>query len=173
MHNWFAYLPHYMSVRSILPRIRGSLMNKYLLQWRNDLVYQPKLRTYRTFKEQYCAEPYIIKYLSPHLRSCLAQFRAGILPIEIELGRFRNKRPGERLCILCNNGEIEDEIHFLLRCEHYMQFRNFLFTNTNVNPSGDPGRIIKTLMDNHPTKLALFLCNALQKRKSTLYIIGP
>ena len=70
-------------------------------------------------------------------------------------------------------GDIEDEGHFLLRCEHYTQFRTILFTSTNLTPSEDPGRIIKSLMDNHTTKLAVFLYNALQKRKSTLYIVGP
>ena len=46
-------------------------------------------------------------------RSLLAQFRAGILPFSIEVGRYRNIRLDERLCTLCDDNVVEDEIHFL------------------------------------------------------------
>ena len=35
--------------------------------------------------------------------------------------------PEERLCLVCNGGEVEDETHFLLRCNKYSQNRQKLF----------------------------------------------
>ena len=32
----------------------------------------------------------------------------------------------ERLCLVCNNGEVEDEAHFLLRCTAYTRQRSIL-----------------------------------------------
>ncbi len=45
-------------------------------------------------------------------RSLLAQFGFRILPLEIEVRRYRNKPIADRKCPFC--GEVEDEIHFLL-----------------------------------------------------------
>ena len=51
----------------------------------------------------------------------------------IEKGRhFRNKIPIEnRLCTICNLNETEDEAHFMLRCTHYSNFREKMFSNIN------------------------------------------
>ncbi len=49
-------------------------------------------------------------------RSYLAQLRNGILPLQLEVGRRISKAVEERLCLICNNGTVEDEKHFLF---HY------------------------------------------------------
>ena len=50
-------------------------------------------------------------------RSILAKFLRGILPIEIETGRFRNINRELRFCKMCESRTmIEDEIHFLHVC---------------------------------------------------------
>ena len=43
----------------------------------------------------------------------------GILPLNIETGRYIRKELNERLCLLCNQNSIEDEHHFLLSCPVY------------------------------------------------------
>ncbi len=108
-------------------------------------------------------------YLSPHLRSSIAQFRAGILPIEIELGRYKNKRPEERICPVCTSGEIEDERHLLFRCEHYNALRTTMLHNIDIDIN-DPAISIRTLMDNYTKIIAIFINSAIQKRKNTIYI---
>ncbi len=40
------------------------------------------------------------------------QLRNGILPLQLEVGRWTNKAVEERLCLICNNGTVEDEEHF-------------------------------------------------------------
>ena len=55
-----------------------------------------------------------------------ARFRCGILPLEIEVGRYRDIPLKERICQLCNN-VVEDEIHFLCECPRYMDYKESLF----------------------------------------------
>ena len=50
----------------------------------------------------------------------------GILPLNIEAGRYIRKELNERLCLLCNQNSIEDEHHFLLLCPVYNAERDNL-----------------------------------------------
>ena len=50
-----------------------------------------------------------------------------LLPIRIETGRFNGLKPEERVCQLCNSGEMEDEKHFILTCDRYTNQRQILF----------------------------------------------
>ena len=55
--------------------------------WSRKCNVAPKLRTYRTFKTDYSAEPYVLKILSRKHGSVIARLRSGILPLAIETGR--------------------------------------------------------------------------------------
>ena len=48
-------------------------------------------------------------------RALISQIRCGILPLQIQLGRYQGLPRHERICKLCNN-DVEDEIHFLFNC---------------------------------------------------------
>ena len=69
--------------------------------------------------------------LSKRLRSVFAQFRCGILHLRIETGRFVGIPADFQLCEIFRNNVIEDEAHFLLRCEHYVELRHVLFRNAS------------------------------------------
>ena len=106
-------------------------------------------------------------------RSVLCQLRIGILPIEIEVGRWKFLDPDQRLCKCCEMQAIEDESHFIfecpmfnterntfvdkLRCEHFYQLDNvnrwkIVMSNENV------------------VETAKFVWSIFEKRKSCLYI---
>ena len=53
----------------------------------------------------------------------------GVLPLEIETGRFKNIQPEERYCVLCKQDLVEDEKPFLCTCKLYASIRNELCTN--------------------------------------------
>lgn len=158
-------------LKRLLEVIKQSLLEQSLQKWKNDTSSQPKLRTYISFKSDIYAEPYLLKYLPPHLRSVIAQFRCGILPIEIELGRYRGKSPEERLCPFCDE-QIEDEIHFVFKCAKYDKLRDMILpTDTQtINPAMNIGLKLKELMDVHTKNFALYLYNALQIRLNALTI---
>jgi len=66
----------------------------------------------------------------------LAKLRSGVLPLEIETGRWRGVPADERLCMLCNDGSVEDEYHFVLECDKYREKR-IAFVNMIVNTFPD------------------------------------
>ncbi len=45
-----------------------------------------------------------------------AQIRIGILPLHIETERFRNAKVEEKVCQVCNNGDVENEFNFVCIC---------------------------------------------------------
>ena len=49
--------------------------------------------------------------------SIIARLLCGILPLQVEVGRFTNIEPELRYCKLCNSTtKVEDESHFLIDC---------------------------------------------------------
>ena len=86
-----------------IKEIKDQLMNKQSDMWKQAVPKKPKLRTYCLFKETMDIENYIKYNLSSSERSAMAQFRFGILPLNIETGRFRNQALDDRLCTLYVN----------------------------------------------------------------------
>ena len=84
-----------------------------------SLPTKPKLRSYCKFKCSKGTEDYVIQCKNRYERSLIAQIRSGILPLNIELGRFGNIFLENRLCLLCNNDCIEDEFHFVMQSEFH------------------------------------------------------
>ena len=82
-------------------------------------------------KENFSTENYATKHLARNKRSLFAQLRIGILPLKIETGRFTNIPVDNRICVYCDSGEIEDEFHFVLSCEFYVDFRDILLQKCN------------------------------------------
>ena len=66
------------------------------------------------------SENYIKYNLSSSEKSAVAQFRFGILPLNIEMGDCEIKLSLKDSCFLCEFNEIEDESHSLL--SHGIQF---------------------------------------------------
>ena len=95
-----------------------SAFNKSLIleqsKWNIARFEMPKLRYYNLYKSYFETEEYVYINISKRLRSVLAQFRAGILPLEVELGRYSGKPLKERLCSFCTLQKVEDEYHFFV-----------------------------------------------------------
>ncbi len=89
------------------------------VEWKHLLSTKPKLRTHVKLIENMYTEDYVKHCTSRRKRSLMAQFRIDILPLHIETGRFRDKRINERVCLLCNSSEVENELHFLCVCTTY------------------------------------------------------
>ena len=153
---------------------RKRLMDLEREKWQKSLPNKPKLRTYITFKDTYEQENYLKINLSRTERSYLAQFRCGILPIRIETGRFRGEAVGERICTLCESGNVEDELHFVLHCGKYADLREALFNDVNMleknfGTLSDPNKLC-VLITKFPRKIAKFIKNAFNRRRKTLIV---
>ena len=120
-----------------IKEFENRLIDNYVTKWKTTVEKTSKLRTYIMFKDIFEPETYI-KCMSRRRRSRMAQFRTGILPLEIETGRYapifyktlkknRKRTANERLCELCRLNDIENEYHFLCVCPVYNSRRNILF----------------------------------------------
>ena len=103
--------------------------------WDIEVKNKPKLRTYRTLKTCFEKEPYVDNFLSKNRRSLIAQLRTGTSFLRIETGRYeRELKEGrweilpeeKRTCLICGKNEVENELHFLLKCQAYIQPRVIL-----------------------------------------------
>ena len=50
----------------------------------------------------------------------------GILPLNVETGRYKNIPADQRFCFVCKES-IEDEMHFLFECSFYVNYRILLY----------------------------------------------
>ena len=105
-------------------QIWASLHESKCQEWSDNLSNYPKLRTYVLFKSNYCIEPYVYINMNRKYRSAIAQLRSGILPLEIEVGRWKGLDPEQRLCKFCDTQAVEDEYHFVFECSLYHEERS-------------------------------------------------
>jgi len=108
-----------------ISEVRQFLFNSYKEQWLRQVLNKPKLRSYVHFKNEYFAEPYVKCWLTRSQRSLCAQLRAGVLPLQIEVGRYKGVLEEDRLCGLCDLMVVEDEWHFLFFCAFFV-FLSFI-----------------------------------------------
>ena len=96
------------------------------------------------FKDIFEPETYIIKCISRRRRSPMSQFKTGIIPLEIETGRYvvpifdktlkknRKRTTNERICKLCRLNAIENEYPFLCVCPVYNSRRKILIEEVEL-----------------------------------------
>ena len=79
-------------------------------------------------------EDYLVKATRSQ-RLPLAQLRIGILPLQIEVGRYYQKQLNERLSLICSDNVIEDKYHFLCYCSGYKTEREKFLLDIKFNLS--------------------------------------
>ncbi len=57
------------------------------------------------------------------------------MPLEIETGRWQKKAVEERICKVCESGEVENEFHFIFSCTLYNNTRATLLQNIGNIPN--------------------------------------
>ena len=133
-----------------------------------------KLRTYAKIKTDYKLEKYLTVDLSQNMMREIARLRTSTHKLAIETGRYQ--RPvvpsNERLCKICNMGQVEDEIHFVTKCTAYSKHREVLLsemnlTNYNRSPEEKFIKIMKTSKDTEVIALGRYILACLQSRKNS------
>ena len=123
--------------------IRERIHDREQIKWRTNCLLKPKLRTYVKLKSKLRAEPYLDVYHRGGIPE-LVKVRGGTNRLRIEQGRYIKEALEERNCIYCNNGEIEDEKHFMLKCEVYVDLRENMWREFE--------RITETKTESLPTE---------------------
>ncbi len=121
----------FVNLQPVSTNIAWALLHeKYCNDWKYIVNNKPKLRTYKEFKTHYQTEQYVISFMSRKHRSYFAQLRCGILPLQIETGRWYGEKYEERICKLCNN-DVETELHFIFQCPKFTPERIAFYHNVN------------------------------------------
>ena len=119
--------------------ITERLIGKHLADW-SDAVNRfssingngrNKLRTYSTFKSEYCIENYCKSIMPLKHRSAMAKLRCGVTPLRNESGRYENLREDQRICPICKS-DIVNEAHAILKCQLNEDMRDILVNNELV-----------------------------------------
>ena len=78
---------------------------------------------------------YLNHIVDRNKRSLFSKIRLGTFDLEIEKSRKYNIPRAERICQLCDSGEVEDIAHFILKCpkltKHRQHFINTLSASNN------------------------------------------
>ena len=109
--------------------------NQFMAQWNTeirDATKNPKLRTYIKFKENFKISSYLSQYMPRKLQKTMAQFRTSSHKLRIETGRYEGLSVLERTCEFCLNGEVDDEIHLLLKCKYHDLERMLFLKNVSI-----------------------------------------
>ena len=155
-----------------LKTVKEKIDSYYSNIWANSLQTIPKLRTYIKIKSEFKNEHYTLLNLKKYERSLLAQFRCGILPLRIETGRYIGESREQRLCKMCQSNSVEDETHFLIKCDFYIDIRNDIFleqlNDSTFNVLSDQEKL-SLLINAHPRKCAKFIVKSYLRRRSSMY----
>ena len=95
----------------------------------------PKLRTYYFLKRDTLFEIYLSSVQNISDRIALTQFRLSNHNLMIKKGRHQNMELHDRSCPFCP-GNIENELHFLVKCPTYASLRESLFNQINDTTTG-------------------------------------
>ena len=164
---------HFINQQSCnLNHVKEKLLLLNVNTWKEEVSQKPKLEFYKTVKHEYLCEKYVYENLDRDIRSCVAQLCAGILPFEVEIGRFSNTPRDQRICKLCTCNTIENENHFLFECPLYINSRAKLSENivkycTNYNNLEINEKL--SILFEHPYYLGKYLKESLYIRQCKLY----
>jgi len=131
--------------------------------------HKNKLRTYRTIKNNFAFENYLSIVKNPYHRSALTKLRISAHVLEIERGRHKNMDIEKRICPVCDQKEIEDEKHFLLKCKLYKDERECFFNDANIKQEeGNFTKILSTNDEKIIIKLAKFIYKNFELREKNI-----
>ena len=154
-------------------------------QWWNEMLLKPKLDKFAEVKVRGELNTLACGNLKRYNRSLLAKLVCGILPLEVETGRYARKWDKEkkkfvkipreeRFCTLCPSGKVEDEYHFLFACTALKNVRDECYAQYIQDVEG-----FKALPDREKFKLLLnkdmikktgfFVENLFSTRRTLLY----
>ena len=149
----------------LLGLISNQLFRNFHATWTTELLSSSKLDVYSTIKFNIELETYIsCTFLSRYQRRLYASCRAGVLPLEIERGRWRGTPKELRLCKQCTMNVIEDLEHFLLVCPKYSTLRTEFLMNINIYPV-----TISSILCNHLIikNVSQYICNLWHSRSES------
>ena len=152
--------------------VKQRIIDIHIQEQNMRLRNSKKLNTLMKFYKSNSRPSYVDILKNKNERAMLSKMRVSAHKLAIESGRYtRIKTPKrERLCTVCNSGEIEDEEHFLLNCNAYTSIRHgFLTKLVNMN---NQCLDLKIILDNNNYYIlkqsAKFIDNCFKQRETVI-----
>ena len=98
--------------------------------WREKILDSAKAISFNKFKTNIAIEPHLVLNFNRRHKIAISRFRMSNHALMIEKGRHQKIERNERKCYFCKN-DIEDELHFLVRCPLYSPQRKIIQTVCN------------------------------------------
>ncbi len=143
-------------------------------EWKSATEEMTKLDTYREVKDFADIGTLVKANLPRNERSLVARLLCGILPLEIETGRFRDAKRQTRNCKVCLENKIEDEIHFIFTCKSLKKVRKtklkpYLRTDRNTRRMCNHEKLKWLLSEQHLKEFGKILACLYQARQDIVY----
>ena len=100
--------------------------------WCAKIAVSGKTRHYRFIMPALQVANYINYDIPLKFRISLSKLKCSVHNLNVEVGRHNGIAYEQRLCILCDKMEIEDEFHFVMSCPVYQQLRNVFLPNIDI-----------------------------------------
>ena len=99
--------------------LEDKLRQKQDELWKQEVAKKRKLQTYQIIQLEQKTASHALCFLPKRQRSLIQNLCIGTLPLMIEKGRYSGKPVDERVCMVCDSGEVEDEYYLLFKCKVY------------------------------------------------------
>ena len=156
---------------------KSAIRTRYNQSWLNHLQTNKKLKdSYAKFKYQIVLESYLDNPLDFHTRKSMAMIRTSSHNLRVETGRHKKIEKEMRTCQICiHKNDVEDEQHFLIKCDAFSVIRNNLFISIsklckNFMNLSDSNKFIylMSVEKDEQSEIASFCHEALQIRTNLL-----
>ena len=144
-------------------------INKHFWQ-QTTYTYEHTQKKKKEYKQEYTSAN-----LSQDMMTGISQLRTSTHKLDIETGRYQ--RPvipcNDRACQMCNNGQVEDETHFIVQCMSYNDNRKRLLQKLEIEISTGLEeelfiKIMTTTNEEELKALGQYILECLRKRKEDL-----
>lgn len=166
--NWIKTIEKLLSTFNLIechesPKFRGLSKERgkkyFKMHWEQKIrnMDSSRLKFYQKLKSDLMPAEYL--NLPFHQRKIVAKLRCSGHNLEIEKGRHKNSEIKDRICNMCVDRAVEDEDHFLSKCNAYQKLRE------KHNITGNSVDIMKI---SDQRNLAQYLIKAFELRRNTL-----
>ncbi len=111
------------TIESFKRIVKQRLMDQFIQEWQSRVAENSVCSNYRLFKKKFCFEEYLT-YLPSILRQRVLKFRLSNHRLPIQQRRSLGIPRDERICTVCDSGEVGDEFHYLFNCSNENVKRN-------------------------------------------------
>jgi len=152
----------YLNSKPFLCIFKQSVRDAFIQSWQSDKESNQVLCSlYNHIKTDFSYEIYLDQVTSPALRRLITQMRTSEHILRIETRRYGQQRLErfERSCQVCGSGDVEDEFHFVFKCEAYVDIRH-VYINSDYYRRPSVMKLISLSISSNTSvlnKLAIFI----------------